>query len=200
MRNDELYSWLIQRLERPVDYPEGSFMHGKDNPFSFGGGFVNGGLSKEAMDLLRPIFCFDYMGAAEFEFGEVPRALGKIIERIDTFEAVTVSFKPSKIKFESYDERRFFKPTEDVPFYIFAAKHHVEYAKELIGNLLARNGKIRLKEGTCLPEATFKSKEKDGWQSRICGWLELDNGFFFFSDKAMFEKTVALFTAKEDAK
>jgi len=60
---------LIQRLCAPKNF---------DNPFSFGGGYVNGGLSEEAMNLLRPIFSFDYMGSAEFEWGALPKAFEKI--------------------------------------------------------------------------------------------------------------------------
>ena len=48
-------SWLIQRLNKPREY-EGK-LKGLENAFSFGGGLVNGGLSKEAMELLN----FDYM-------------------------------------------------------------------------------------------------------------------------------------------
>ncbi len=54
-------SWLIQRL-KPA-YP-GLVQLWVDNPFAFGGGLRNGGLSGEAMNLLRGIFSFDYMGAA----------------------------------------------------------------------------------------------------------------------------------------
>lgn len=56
-------TWLIQRLNKP--YPR------KDSIgeiFSFGGGLKNGGLSDNAMALLRPIFSFEYMGAAEFDY------------------------------------------------------------------------------------------------------------------------------------
>ena len=70
-------SWLVQRLGKP--YKRG-LLGGKDNPFSFGGGFKNGGLSDEAMDLIRGIWSFDYMGAAEYEFGAVPAALNTIAQ------------------------------------------------------------------------------------------------------------------------
>ena len=62
-------TYLIQRLKKPVDF---------DNPFSFGGGLQNGGLSKNAMKLVRGIWSFDYMGCAEFEFGAIPESLGNI--------------------------------------------------------------------------------------------------------------------------
>jgi hypothetical protein len=66
-------SYLIQRLHKPESWR----IKGKvlDNAFSFGGGLKNGGLTTKALDLLRDIFSFDYMCAAEFEFGAVPAAL-----------------------------------------------------------------------------------------------------------------------------
>jgi hypothetical protein len=70
-------TWLIQRLEKS---------HGNyDNPFSFGGGLKNGGLSPDAMNLLRPIFSFDYMGSAEFEFGAIPKSLKYMADNINTY-------------------------------------------------------------------------------------------------------------------
>jgi hypothetical protein len=81
-------SYLIQRLEEPW----GGMAQFKDNPFSFGGGLRNGGLSQEAMDLIRGIWSFDYMGSAEFEFGAVPEALNAIAN-CTTLEAF--SFRPA---------------------------------------------------------------------------------------------------------
>ena len=59
-------SYLIQRLGKPT---------GGIGPFSFGGGFINGGLSNEGAKAISSICIFDYMGAAEFEFGALPKAL-----------------------------------------------------------------------------------------------------------------------------
>jgi len=50
-------TYLVQRLNKPVSNT-GMEM------FSFGGGLKNGGLSGDAMKLLRPIFSFDYMGSS----------------------------------------------------------------------------------------------------------------------------------------
>jgi hypothetical protein len=60
--------YLIQRLEKPSK-------DAKWNPFSFGGGYRNGGLSADAVGLLAPVFQPAYMGAAEYEFGALPKAL-----------------------------------------------------------------------------------------------------------------------------
>ena len=64
-------SYLIQRLKKPIgtDAP-------RANLFSFGA--TNGGFSKEALELCHGCFDFDYMGAAEFEWGAVPEALATI--------------------------------------------------------------------------------------------------------------------------
>lgn len=72
-------TWLVQRLRKPYNHPA----FGADNPFSFGGGLRNGGLNDEAMGLLRGIFSFDYMGAAEFEFGAIPQAFDRLRESGD---------------------------------------------------------------------------------------------------------------------
>lgn len=197
----EIRSWLIQRLNKPVGFTKGHILHGKDNPFAFGGGFRNGGLSKEAMDLLRPVFSFDYMGAAEFEFGEVPRALSGIVERINDFTTATLEVDAKDIKFDpKWDSDRYLKPEGVIPFYIFAHKDHVDYVKKVIAMDLRQDKKFQLKEVTLLPQCMFVPKKEDGYRYNVCGWLELDNGFFFFSDKEMFDKTVALFTQKEETK
>ena len=81
--------WLIQRLHKPESFKLAGVE--TDNPFSFGGGLINGGLSKEAMDLLRPIFSFDYMGAAEFEFGEVSKALTALARSEKVFGTAHIS-------------------------------------------------------------------------------------------------------------
>lgn len=56
---------LIQRLLKPNK-------SSLSNIFNFGGGLKNGGLSDDAISMLNPIFSFDYMGSAEFEFGAIP--------------------------------------------------------------------------------------------------------------------------------
>ena len=66
-------SYLIQRLLKPHDNVMLS-------AFAFGGGLVNGGFSKEAMNILKSVFSFDYMGSAEFEWGAVPEFFVRLVE------------------------------------------------------------------------------------------------------------------------
>jgi hypothetical protein len=75
--------YLVQRLQRPYKGKEGGLIKDDPNIFSFGGGFKNGGLSKQAMDIFKELFRFDYMGAAEFEFGAVPKAFQAIAQNAE---------------------------------------------------------------------------------------------------------------------
>lgn len=175
-------TYLIQRLERPVNL--GAL---KDNPFSFGGGLKNGGLSDGAMDLIREIWSFDYMGSAEFEFGAVPKALQKMAQAdLDTFAlAVPLAEVP-----KSWRDKSTGTPEGDATVYVIApAAHRDEITRRI--NLLARDDHaFRLKEHAAFTSALRPVNE---WDSRRCGWLELDNGFLFFTDEDMWRKACALF-------
>lgn len=147
-------TYLIQRLNKPTNF---------NNPFSFGGGYRNGGLSEEAMKLLSPIFSFDYMGSAEFEFGAVPEAFQKLSN------AENVVGEVSSV------------------FYI-CPKELINHVEKTINKLIENEYELNLKESCRLKQ----SISGDG-KNKNCGWIELDNGFMFFTDKEMFEKTKALF-------
>jgi len=54
-------------------------------------------------------------------------------------------------------------------------------------------GQDRLKERSHLDRALFSNPEKDRFSCRTFGWLELDNGVMFFTDRAMFEGFAKLF-------
>lgn len=162
--------WLIQRLIKPTKDWE-------SNPFIFGGGYKWGGLTKEAMDMIKDVFEFDYMGAAEFEHGAVPEALQKISSYAENHTLIKDSFRPS---------RRYEKTC-----YYICCQYHEKEIKDFIKSLL-KSDKPRLKENTCFQN----SMENEEFCRKFVGWLELDNGFFFFTDKEMFEKTCLVFGLK----
>jgi len=166
---------LVQRLNPPWEV---GVKKGVDNPFNFGGGLRNGGLSKVAMDLLRPIFEFDYMGAAEYEFGAVPEALVVIKEAAAEGRLVPFTLKGLK-----------------KPVYGLAPAEIVDEAQAVIRELAKKNHDFRLKEPSLLREALDPNRDPE-WPIKAKGWLELDNGFFFTVDKAMFEKLAALMGVK----
>jgi hypothetical protein len=157
--------YLVQRLLAPTRV---------DNPFSFGGGRIDGGFSEEGMTVLKPIFSFDYMGSAEFEWGAVPEAFQKLYEAdlIDGFITIdnigTVWYICAK------------DIAEDVIKWIVTAMNGKEgYLKERLGLRGALTG--------------------DRYDQKYKGWIELDNPFMFFTDFNMFQKTWQIFS-KEPAK
>ena len=158
-----MYTHLIQRLRKPINY---------QNPFSFGGGLRNGGLSKEAMNLIKGIFSFDYMGAAEFEWGAVPEALDKIGKLASKNKLITGETKK---------------------VYYLCSLEQKENVIDIINQLLLDEYKLRLKE-YCGLQDYFKNSDE---YSNL-GWLELNNGFFFFVNKEMFSKTCELFGVKSE--
>lgn len=162
-------SYLIQRLNKAT---------GIDNPFSFGGGLKNGGLSDDAMSLLRGIFSFDYMGAAEFEFGAVPKALQKLgNDKNLTTAQFTITHGG-----------------RDHTIYILCNEADVDEVTERIKPWLLPYGeRPHMKEQPNLERAL----DDEEW-CRTKGWLELNNGWFAFADYEMFANTAKLFGLKTE--
>lgn len=179
-------SWLIQRLTKSYSGKMGDLV----NAFSFGGGLKNGGLSDEAMGLLSSIFAFDYMGAAEFEFGALPETLRKFAVAAEEGQVGvhTLQLKPSKVK-KPYNWPKGEKLKSVPPLYILAKKEDIPEICDRIAGW-AEKPYGDLKEGTRLDAALIPQHD---WDHRLIGWLELDNGFFFFKDREAFTKTCELF-------
>ncbi len=191
-------TYLVQRLHSP---PKNDHMALAEQVF----GGANLQLGPEAWKLLQAIFSFDYMGAAEYEFGTIPRCLKALAadrESLVAFEMVV----PAKA-IEPNWNRRFparttkGKPKKKQPLqtpvaartvYCLARQDHVVHVQETIISLAS--GKLPTKNSSGFPMALDPMSDFD---RRTCGWLELDNGYFFFLDKTMWRKTVQLFTGKE---
>lgn len=180
-------SYLIQRLLKPrkVEGP----LAGLDNAFSFGGGLRNGGLSDEAMGLIRQIFSFDYMGAAEFEFGAVPQALQKIAQNAKDYIAFETETK------YTYKNWKIKQPIKGkAPVYVIC---HKDDWQEVVGRIRAKaagdygshKDNFHTKENVGLD----RTLGGDEYASRNVGWLELDNGYFFFTDPEMYQQVANLF-------
>lgn len=176
-------TWLVQRLEKPTK---------SINPFSFGGGYKNGGLSDKAMDIIRGIFSFDYMGAAEFEFGAVPEALTKIADKADKgqLEAYTMTIPLRHVQ-KHWSDKSPGNPEGEGTVYILCDINDVQEIMGRIRQWAAED--FTMKMPTNLPRALRPQSEYD---TRTVGWLELDNGFFFFTDEEMWKKTCDLFGVK----
>ena len=132
--------------------------------FSFGGGLKNGGLSNDAMNLIRNICRFDYMGAAEYEFGAVPESLSYIAQNAEYY---------MEMVFDVYGS--------DV--YVFAR------TEDLADMLVVLQG---LADGEIRPKCYYNS-DKNIFSGDTIGGLELDNHFFFFNNENSFKNMVSLF-------
>lgn len=155
---------LVQRLRNPKDIVA--------NTFSFGGGLIYGGLSEKAFDNFTKIWTFDYMGAAEFEWGFIPKALQKIAGYYSEDKIVT-----KKIVL-----------TKDV--YYLCERNIEGQVRDIIKKLSQDEyNDLRLKE-PCFLDAYLKG---ECFAQNIGGWLELNNAFMFFVDKIMYQKTLELF-------
>jgi hypothetical protein len=137
------------------------------------------------MELLAPIFRFDYMGAAEFEFGAVPEALGSIVEAAKEDKLGRIVFHP--------------RP-EDPSVYILGRLVQLEEIQERIrGWAKGRDENRNLKESTGLYRTLNFIRglaKEEHWD--VVGWLELDNGFFFTTELEMFQAFAALFLPRPE--
>jgi hypothetical protein len=162
---------LVQRLCAPR-VKEGQ-VDALAKAFSFGGG--GGRLTEKAWEMLSPIFHFDYMGAAEFEFGAVPQAL----------------LMMSEMKLTAFVLKTY---TTQTPVYVLCDEN---LANEIIDRIQAiakgeecQGNEIRLHEKSYFLEALTPVRDFD---KKFLGWLELDNGFFWTTNLEMWRKFAKVF-------
>jgi len=169
---------LIQRLKTPIN-------NKLLNAFSFGGGLVNGGLGKEAMECLKNIFSFDYMGSAEFEWGAVPEALQCIAKGIHSEEYTHFNFE-CIWKYKDWKDKITIKGNRTI--YVICK---LEDKEEIVNRikLFSKNSFNDTKEMIHLDMALADKMHINN----LSGWLELDNGYMFFICEEMYNKTVQLF-------
>lgn len=175
---------------------------------AFGGAALQ--LKQEAWDILYDILTIEHMGAAEFEFGALPKTLNQMCH----VELIKFSFlikakriqpnwnRQSKARKERHAyiaqcKREGVKPKRAKP--IIAAADRIVYVicpaalktpvEERILDLAA-NKCNDLKRDTGFTYALDPVDERD---KRTCGWLDLDNNFMFFTDNEMWGKMWAMF-------
>lgn len=159
--------FLIQRLEPPK-----SFIL----PLSFGGGLKNGGLSPEAMSLLKGVFSFDYMGSAEFEWGAIPKSLGQIAKNHKDYLGYILACETKE------------KNSSEV-YLLCASSDYNEIATWIISKAYNEyDPKLRTKESVGLQDVINKTAYR-----KTCGWLDIDNHFFFFTNMEMYQNVKKLF-------
>lgn len=182
-------SYLIQRLNQPY---RGNHVLGKTNPFAFGGGLKNGGLSDEAMGMLADVFQFDYMGCAEFEWGAVPEALQKMAKMQLGATSFTIPLTEVQKDWRDKNDK---EPEGEGTIYVIGQTADLPEIETRIrawakDDHYSEDGRRCLLEPTRLASTLRPASEYDG---RTVGWLELDNGFAFFTDERMWRETAQIF-------
>lgn len=167
-------SWLVQRLNPPLKFNPGQEAARKET-LAFGGGLLNGGLNPEAHKMLSYIFSFDYMGAAEFEWGIVPSCL----EFLATTASQPGNLVCGKISIASCPK---------TIYYLCHTAHSSQIEARIVSFIEPNHSssKEQIKLNNALEAAP-------SFPCRTVGWLDCSNGFFFFIDKNMWEETCAMF-------
>lgn len=199
--SDYKRSWLIQRVERPYLLPSGHPLAALDGAFSFGC-VARGGLSKEAFDVLRPLVSWDYMGAAEYEFGAVPKALQAMVQAADlsTWETTV------KVRIDWHQEPERKRPakgqrtfrTATLPLYVLGRQSHradIDATLQLEADADGRPRTVRDDYRYHLASYAAGGHYKD----RFLGGLELDNGWWFFVDREARDRMAHLFGVETKA-
>ena len=200
-------TWLVQRLTKPFPTPRGEkSLHALlgENPFSFGGGYKNGGLSKEAMALIRPCFGFDYMGSAEYEFGAVPEALGAMASQAEagTLDCWIIQVDRSTVH-PGWGGAKKTALEGLVSVYVLGDRTLKDEISDRIKWIATEHHKETTefgynRKGTYVgfkETAGFgaRLRDNDDLWDRVIGWLELNNGFCFFIDEQQWALTCSIY-------
>ena len=207
-----LSTWLIQRLKLP---PQSELAAKASRVFS-GAGI---GLSSDAWTLLQQIFDIDYMGAAEYEFGSLPRSWQAFVADRTSLVAFTQTLARKDIapnpewQWRGREARRRVlaaakaagkkPPRARAGAYVSSMRNVSVFAsvyvicrldqqsdvKDRIAALAA--DELRVRDSIHFISALDPLTDRD---HEVCGWYELDNGFFFFTNKMMWQKTARLFS------
>jgi hypothetical protein len=213
-RDEQPDTYRVQRLKRK---PASDWQARVSQVF--GGGMV--GMSGDGWKFCQQVFDFDYMGAAEYEFGAIPKALKNIVDERADYRAWSFVIKSADIKpgwwrqrgMDSYRRaeirearERGEKPPRMSP------RHKKELAEKagapipdatvyVVSNSSQDRAVVeklirRVNRGEIHPKngAGFDlDREPGGYGGDVIGWFDLDNELLWFTDKDVFDGFVAIF-------
>jgi len=184
----------------------------------FGGGMVM--MSKEGWEAIQSICDLHYMGAAEYEFGTIPKCLGELAKDHEKLTTFPLTIKRALIKpnwnhehahnmarraeLEKAKKAGVRPPrakkllparTDDALVYVICRKDDMVEVGDRIREL-AQN-KCSLKRGDGFASALDPATDYD---REPIGWLELDNGFMFFIGHEEYCGMAQMFGLKPEGK
>jgi hypothetical protein len=156
---------MLQRLRVPSGCGMNQWI--AFTPFGAGG---KGGFDDTTLKALDGVFDFDYMGAAEFEWGAVPNALSSL----------RACVKERRASYGSFLYR------STMPIYFICAVEDKKRVLSAIRRLLNESAGTQAFRYTGMAEALGrKARPRD-----VAGWLDIINHFMFFTDETMYRKTL----------
>lgn len=196
---------LIQRVKKPRKPFRNKDGKVVENPFVFGVG--GSGLSSNAVELLAPVFSFDYMGAAEYEFGAVQRALQTMANyaKHGKMELVTITVNRKGIKPRYPSKNSVSREEKTAEVYVIGNKDHRDEIRARV-ELLVTDELLASSNSKKSPEVYLRDyfglgqylKYVPEYDDATLGGLELDNGFFITADQEMAQKFFTTFVPPEE--
>lgn len=188
-------SYLLQRLDAPLPHR----LNGIPAHRVFGGGML--GLSKQAWDILDPICTVAYMGASEYEWGALPKALHTVGEYANEDKLTTFSFVLSPGERTLNCFRRWnwsrkkgpFPPAQYVTVFGLCHRDRVEEVRQRVEDLCRNSDKHHCK---CRHNIDSALDPLEDHHDRTKGWVDLDNHFLFFCDETMWRGFCTIFGAE----
>jgi hypothetical protein len=157
--------WIVQRISKR-SIPAIPFEKGI---------ILEKGLVEEIGKIFESMMIFDYMGSSEFEWGALPKSLEYAVRY-----AKDKDYVACEIEVESR------KNKNTSVFYIC----HKDIEEPVVSWIrkAAKDEHQRCQEGVRLQEAIDKE-----YCYNACGWYDLENRFWFFTDRDMFLNIKKLF-------
>jgi len=170
-------TWHVQRLKKPykeeVETPLQALMKYE---------LVATGLSSNAKEVLSGICVWDYMGASEYEFGAIPKALRSMVIR-----RLIAKVFPVPYHFKRWRDSKVFEGVKDIG--IICKEEELQEVLSRIMRMAVGDPSIRCKES----HEVDQSLAEYDYSKDVYGWLELDNGYMFFKDRKMFDNFCCMF-------
>lgn len=194
---------LIQRLKKPRKQFRKSDGTLLPNPFNFGAGGSR--LSVAALELIAPIFEFDYMGAAEYEGGAVPKALSNMVKiaNLGLFDMI-FELKHIKVPYGRPTDKD--RPEDIGHVYIVGNLDDREEIESRV-SFFVNDEKRASRDTSAKRPCEVYLRDYLGLGSYLkyipshddptLGGLELDNGFFVSADAEMAKKFFDVMTSVE---
>ena len=142
----------------------------------------------EAMEVLGPLCQFDYMGASEFEHGALPLALQAMAQnkKLTTF-STEVRVPKNKNAFKHEAEG----PCVDTVYVLCPEDWRDEVTERIEG--FAKKEDMRKTRCAVQLERSIRIRAKGTTEPGALGWIEINNGYAFFIDEAMWKGFCEIF-------